>query len=308
MDPTTTPALPDPAVDLGAATEIARDLVVIENRDVDLVPNIGIIGGTDAVLVVDTGMGPENADRVRGFAEEYARGRRLFVTTTHFHPEHAFGAQSFAGAATWIVDRAQAADLAGRGEAYLQMFRGMGGAVADRLTDVMLGRPDIVYDTTCTLDLGGRTVDLRAAGQAHTRGDQLITVPDVDVLFTGDLVETGQFAIFPWFPPYDVDVSGLGWIEVVNRLVASRPRTVVPGHGAVGGPERLDVVLAYLLRLRDETWRRRDSTEDVEAIAAEVAAAFVADHPQWRGREWIAPGVRCLCSEHPHTATGSADA
>jgi hypothetical protein len=41
----------------------------------------------------------------------------------------------------------------------------------------------------------------------------------------GDLVETGQFAIFPWFPPNDVDVSGTRGVAVMERLAAQ------------GGPE-----------------------------------------------------------------------
>lgn len=49
----------------------------------------------------------------------------------------------------------------------------------------------------------------------------MVTIPDAGVLFTGDLVEAGQFAIFPWFPPYDTDMSGLRWIEVIRRLVAT---------------------------------------------------------------------------------------
>ena len=66
----------------------------------------------------------------RRAAAEYANGRRLYLTTTHFHPEHAFGAQSFAGAATYLVNREQAADLAVKGPGYLGMFRGPGEPVA----------------------------------------------------------------------------------------------------------------------------------------------------------------------------------
>lgn len=105
---------PDPVVDIAGARELVRDLVVIPDRRVPLVPNIGIIGGTHSVLVVETGMGPGNAGQVLRFAADYARGRALYLTTTHFHPEHAFGAQVFAGAATFLVNRVQAEDLAAR--------------------------------------------------------------------------------------------------------------------------------------------------------------------------------------------------
>ncbi|WP_238782617.1 MBL fold metallo-hydrolase [Streptomyces monomycini] len=291
-------ALPDPAVHVAAAREIARDVLVVPDRGVPLVPNIGIIGGRDAVLVVDTGLGPRNAEAVRDFAADHARGRRLYLTTTHFHPEHAFGAQVFAGAATYLVNGDQAEDLRERGPGYLEMFRQLGEPVARRLADVVPVRPDHVYDRSHDLDLGGRVVRLRATGRAHSRGDQVIEVPDAGVLFTGDLVEAGQFAIFPWFPPHDTDVSGTRWLAVARRLAARDPRIVVPGHGEVGGPRLLTDVCDYLEALQRETWTRRDAAVGEQAIADEVAELMVRRYPQWTGREWIGKGVGCLCSEY----------
>ncbi len=290
--------MPDPVVRIEDAREAARDLVVIPNRGVQLVPNIGIVGGSHSVLVVETGMGPENAEAVLKFATEVARGRRLYLTTTHFHPEHAFGAQVFAGEATFLINKAQAEDLAVKGPGYLEMFKGLGEAVARRLDGVRLARPDLVYDTDYDLDLGGRTVQLRATGRAHSKGDQIVTVPDAGVMFTGDLVESGQFAIFPWFPPHDIDVSGTRWLAVMERLVAERPRVVVPGHGDVGDARLLEDVRDYLHVLREETWLRRGSAMSEETIVEEVAAVMVARHPEWEGREWIEKGVGCLCYEH----------
>jgi glyoxylase-like metal-dependent hydrolase (beta-lactamase superfamily II) len=284
-----------PVVDVGGAEEIARDLVVVPNRRVPLVPNIGVVGGEHSVLVVETGMGPRNAEKVLEFALEYAKGRRLYLTTTHFHPEHAYGAQAF-GDATYVVNRAQAEDLRVKGPGYLEMFRGLGEAIARELEDVALVTPDVVYDQSYELDLGGRVVELRATGRAHSKGDQVVRVEDV--LFTGDLVETGQFAIFPWFPPYDVDVSGVRWIDVMRRLEAEAPTVVVPGHGDLGGPELLTDTRNYLELLRDETWRRRDSAMSEQEIAAEVTEVMTSRHPAWTDREWIEKGVGCLCAEH----------
>jgi len=290
--------MPDPIVQTAEVSELASDLVVIPNRGVGLVPNIGIIGGTDAVLVVDTGMGPANATRVLTFAADYAHGRRLYLTTTHFHPEHAFGAQVFAGQATFLINQAQAEDLTVKGPGYLQMFRGLGAPIARQLEGVELASPDVVYGDSYDLDLGGRVVQLRATGRAHSKGDQVVMVPDAGVLLTGDLAEAGQFAIFPWFPPHDTDVSGLRWIEVMKRLAAQAPRVVVPGHGDIGGPQLLGDVRTYLELLRDETWVRRDSAMDEATVVEEVRALMLARYPDWAAQEWIRPGVSCLCSEH----------
>ena len=302
------PLTHEPAVEPGQAVEIARDVVVIPNHGVELVPNIGVIGGGHSVLVVDTGLGPRNAEKVLAFAAEHARGRRLYLTTTHFHPEHAFGAQVFAEQATYLVNSAQAADLVHKGPGYLEMFRGLGTPVARNLEDVELIAPDVVYDDGYELDLGGRVVRLGATGRAHSRGDQVVTVPDAGVLFTGDLVEAGQFAIFPWFPPYDTDVSGSRWIEVLRRLDAAGPDLVVPGHGDVSGRRILADVREYLELLRDESWRRRDSALPEETIAAELEALMIERHPEWEGRDWIAKGVGCFCADHSgHQAAGAGE-
>jgi glyoxylase-like metal-dependent hydrolase (beta-lactamase superfamily II) len=77
------------------------------------------------------------------------------------------------------------------------MFRGLGEPIARRLAGVEPVVPDTVYDDAFDLDLGGRVVRLRATGRAHSRGDQVVSVPDAGVMFTGDLVEAGQFVIFP---------------------------------------------------------------------------------------------------------------
>src|SRR3954466_912652 len=85
--------------------EVADSVFVIPDGRVPLVPNVGIVRGTRATLVVDAGMGPRNGEIVRRHAEELASGRPLFLTLTHFHPEHGFGAQAFGDGATIVYNR-----------------------------------------------------------------------------------------------------------------------------------------------------------------------------------------------------------
>ena len=71
---------PAPIVDATAVSEIADGVFVIPDRRVPLVPNIGIVRGSDAVLVVDTGMGPANGGKVLEAARHIAGSRSLIVT------------------------------------------------------------------------------------------------------------------------------------------------------------------------------------------------------------------------------------
>ena len=65
-------APPPPNVDPTALSEIASGVWVIADRRVPLVPNIGIVVGQSAALVVDTGMGPANGAKVLAAASSCA--------------------------------------------------------------------------------------------------------------------------------------------------------------------------------------------------------------------------------------------
>ena len=110
--------------------------------------------------------------------------------------------------------------------------------------------PDEVYDgASKMIDLGGRTVELSTYGLAHTKGDQVVSVPDAGVVFVGDLAEERIFPIFPWFPPDDADIDANNWARVLAALEAAKPKIVVPGHGSVAASEILSAVGGYVLDL-----------------------------------------------------------
>jgi glyoxylase-like metal-dependent hydrolase (beta-lactamase superfamily II) len=287
------PEGPQPIVDPEALVEIADGVWVIADRRVPLVPNIGIILGAEAALVVDTGMGPANGARVLEAARKLAGGRRLILTLTHFHPEHGYGAQAFKGPAHILYNEAQRVELAEKGEAYLGMFRTFGPGVAAALEGTRLVAPDETYaGASTTIDLGGRKVELRCFGLAHTRGDQIVWLPQERILFTGDLAEERIFPIFPWFPPHDASLDAARWAEVLAELEALAPSKVVPGHGSIGGVEILSAVRAYLIDLGARVAARRKAGEDADHIVAQLAPVIRAEHPDWEAPEWIDFAIR----------------
>jgi glyoxylase-like metal-dependent hydrolase (beta-lactamase superfamily II) len=288
---------PPPDVDPSGIGEIAEGVFVIPDRRVPLVPNIGVVLGDEAALVVDTGMGPANGRKVLEAAKRVAGGRRLILTITHFHPEHGFGAQAFEGEAQIVYNRAQRDELQAKGEAYLGMFRGFGPGVAAALEGTTLVMPDEVYDgASTTLDLGNRTVELRTWGLAHTRGDQVVWLPAEKILFTGDLAEERIFPIFPWFPPNDADLDAARWAAILGELEGWRPNVVVPGHGSVGGAELIGAVRSYMLDLGERVAAERKAGKDADAIVASLGPAIRAEHPDWGAPEWIDFAIRYYAS------------
>ena len=284
---------PAPTVVEAGITEIAPGVWVIPDRRVPLVPNVGVIVGDEAVLVVDAGMGPENGARVLTAAREKARGKPLFLTVTHFHPEHGFGAQAFRDEATIVYNAAQRDELEDKGAGYVELFRTFGPAVAEALEGVELVEPHEVYEGDRTeLDLGGRTVQLLTWGVAHTRSDQVVFLPDERILFTGDLVEERIFPIYPYFPPDDADVDGALWIAVLRRLEELDPAVVVPGHGAIGDVSVITVAREFHEQLRDGTRRLAAEGLDADEVVARLEPDLLALHPDWEQPEWIGFGIR----------------
>jgi len=284
---------PAPIVDPSAIKEIATGVFVICDRRVPLVPNIGIILGSNAALVVDTGMGPANGRKVLEAAKRIAGQRPLVLTLTHFHPEHGFGAQVFKGAAKIHYNRSQRDELQAKGKGYLGMFKAFGPDVAKALEGTELVEPDEVYDGASTsIDLGGRTVELRTWGLAHTAGDQIAWLPQERILFTGDLAEERIFPIFPWFPPDDASIDGARWAQILSELIERQPTIVVPGHGDIGGKEILVAVRDYIVDLGKRVAAERQSGKDADAIVATLAPKIRAKHPDWSAPEWIDFAIR----------------
>ncbi|MBX9459715.1 MAG: MBL fold metallo-hydrolase [Rhizobium sp.] len=272
---------------------MAKGVFVITDRRVPLVPNIGIVLGETSALVIDTGMGNANGKAVLEAAKKLADDRNLILTLTHFHPEHGYGADAFKSVARIIYNKAQADELADKGQPYLDMFKGMGPTVAEALADTTLVAADELYDgAEHILDLGGRTAVLKTWGKAHTRGDQVVYLPDCRVLFTGDLAEERTFPIFPWFPPDDMDIDGANWIEVLDDCLALAPEIVVPGHGDIDGGAILTDVRDYIADVAALVKKAAIAGKSKDEMIAELGPAIRAAHPDWHFPEWIDFAIR----------------
>src|ERR1700676_3754032 len=152
-------------------------------------PNVGIIVGARATLVVDTGLGPRHGATVVREVQKLAKGPKLYLTTTHFHSEHASGDSAFPPGAILIRPAVQQEEMEARGAEFLDLFRGRSAQFKELLQDLKLRKPDLTFDREVKLDLGGVTARLMWLGAAHTRGDELTFVEQDSVLLPGDIVE-----------------------------------------------------------------------------------------------------------------------
>ena len=277
--------LKSPIVDLSAIKEIADGVWVIPDSDyTPMVPNIGIIVGTRATLVIDTGFGSHNARAVLNEARRLSGPRSIFLTHTHCHPEHGFGANVIAGEVVVVYNEAQWRELQEKGPAILQMFRHQMPALAHMLEEVEFVCPDLFYTGSLTLDLGGTVVELGEFGGAHSRGDQVILVHSSSaVLFVGDLIEERHFGLIA-----DNESHVGPWIERLRAFEQSGAEVVVPGHGHICGSELITDYRGHfeLARYRVEELRAAGELSEAD-IVERVSAELVDRYPDWGGRNWV---------------------
>jgi glyoxylase-like metal-dependent hydrolase (beta-lactamase superfamily II) len=271
----TAPVVPDTEPE-----QIAEGVYVIPDQRIDLVPNIGFVVGDDAVLVVDTGMGKENAGRVLKRARELAGERPLLLTLTHFHPEHGFGAQVFRDAATIVYNESQREELEAKFGEFVELFSTFSPEIAQMLAGVERVEPHETYRDRHRIDLGGIVVELESVGPAHTRGDQLVWLPEQSVLFAGDLVENRFFPILP-----DADARGSDWVDLLARIEGMNPETVVPGHGAVGDAGLVREVREYLEWVRSLV--REAGGKELDELKAELEPRVQERYHDWDNQIWI---------------------
>jgi glyoxylase-like metal-dependent hydrolase (beta-lactamase superfamily II) len=290
---TRTQQLRAPIVAPNGITEIAGGVWVIPDLDHTLlVPNIGIIVGARATLVIDTGFGPDNARAVMQEARRLSAGLPVYLTHTHCHPEHGFGANVIAGEVTVVYNETQWNELQEKGPNLLRMFRNQIPSQARMLDGVEFVRPDFLYNGSMTLDLGdGQMVEFREFGGAHSRGDQGILVRgSKSVLFTGDLIEEGYFGILG-----DNESHVITWIDRLKRLEQLNPEVVVPGHGHVGGRELIAIYREYFEHTKRRVDELRAVAELPEAdIVKRVTAELLDLHPDWQNQNWARKAVSDL--------------
>ena len=240
-------------------------------------PNIAIVVGSHAVLVVDTGLGPTNGATVARVAAKLAPGiSRLFLTTTHFHPEHAGGEQGFPAGTILIRDAVQQQEMEKHGEEMIDRFRGMSEQINKLLTGVVLRQPDITFSREATLDLGGVTARLLWFGGAHTKGDELTLVEPDQTLISGDVVQNKTI-------PFIFGDGGtpMSWLAVLDEVAKLHVAHVVPDHSEAGDGSLVAKERDLITAIRTQALSLKHQGLSVEAAGKQVSAELKKQHPDW---------------------------
>jgi glyoxylase-like metal-dependent hydrolase (beta-lactamase superfamily II) len=217
------------------------------------------------------------------------------LVNTHANGDHCYGNQ-LVGEATIIASRASAAEMAQVPPAAMaEILRsapelGAAGAFLGRIfgafdfEGIVSTPPNQTFEGELVQHVGDKAVHLIEVGPAHTRGDVLVHVPADEAVFTGDILFIDGTPIL-WEGPVD------NWIRACDRIIAMKPRIIVPGHGPLTDIQGVAAMREYLVYIRDEAHRRYEAGMPAAEAARDIA---LDDYSSWLDAERIVVNVHTL--------------
>ena len=252
-------------------------------------PNVVYVVGDNATLVVDTGLGNKNGELVVRIAKRLSKGPKLFLTTTHYHPEHAAGIGGFPPETVLIRPAVQQQELEKEGAQTMTFFRNSPQFGPSLQGLGPLRPPDMTFGTEAKVELGGGvTARLMFLGAGHTASDELIFVEPDRALITGDIV---QNKVVP-----SVASSGgsfASWLTVLDKLVPLRPRVVIPTHSKVGDASLITSEAAFIRDMQARAAALKRSGVSAADAVTRLTDVFKTNYPDWAANtDW--PNVNSM--------------
>ncbi|QJR13479.1 MBL fold metallo-hydrolase [Usitatibacter palustris] len=252
--------------------------------------NVVFIVNDEDVVVVDANGTPTAAKESIAALRSITTKPVRYLVNTHWHTDHV------TGNATWreaypgleIVAHATArADMAGTGEANRKSYLEAAPVLARRLRNMLEVRknfagesmtdeevagftsdaelierfateapgtpmvlPTLGIEERMTLTRGARTIDIRHLGPGHSRADLIVHLPVEGIVISGDLIVSPVPLVGSTSLPSQ-------YAATLEKLIALRPKAIVPGHGPVLTDDRQPKLMVRML----------------ESITKQVAAA-----------------------------------
>jgi len=207
--------------------------------------NAGFVVTDAGVVVFDTLGTPALANKLVAAIRKITQQPIKRVIISHYHADHIYGLQVFKalGAEIWAHKAGQ--EYLGSDEAQqrLQQRREMLKPWVDENTHLLPADKWLTGDSD--FEMGGLHFELRYVGPAHSTEDMAMYVKEDGVLYSGDLVFKGRV-------PFVGNADSRLWLKALDKLLAFKPKYMIPGHGAASRTPEADLKLTrdYLIYVR----------------------------------------------------------
>jgi len=243
----------------------------------NFISNAGFVVTPEGVVVIDALGSPALAHDLVAAVRRVTPLPIRHVIVTHYHADHVYGLQVFQALGASIIAH-------GDGRTYLNSDTAQLRLAASREelapwvdADTRLVPAHRWLDADTTLTLGGETFHIHHVGPAHTPEDLVVHAERAGVMFAGDLVFRGRV-------PFVGQADSQQWIASLGRLIALRPRTIVPGHGPASDQPEADLRLTrdYLVHLRQTMAEAAANLEPFDDAYAKADWSRFAHLPLFR--------------------------
>ena len=256
--------------------KITESVYIIPDNFVRLVPNIGIVVGANVILVVDTGLGIENGSRVYEVIKELSEDKKIYITITHYHPEHSLGVEGFGENVVFIASEKQNQEMK-NGDRIKNQFSRQSDINRDLINNAPYPIPDILYEDNYELDLGGLTVQLMSVGPLHTEGDSIIFIEEELILFSGDVIMGGII------PSIDQEHSSFdSWKTAIDRIAMLSPQFIIGSHGDIGDQTLIDIWDSLISEISVTLSEYRSLGFSKSKAVRELTLLLNQKFPEWR--------------------------
>jgi glyoxylase-like metal-dependent hydrolase (beta-lactamase superfamily II) len=242
--------------------------------------NLIVFGGSDGLLVIDTGFSKRALEAFKKTVSGFAKGDIQYVVNTHSDWDHTAGNAGLAPSEAAVIDagRLDNEDLK---------------SILAKSDKPMTGRSGRILPAPYMMKFNGETIDLIPYPGLHSQVDMMIFFPKPGVVCMGDLLLSQSC-------PAVRDAGG--YLEFLDKVLDVFPAGTmfISGHGrdltAVGVKKYRDDIAAMFEIVKKE-YTAGKTVEDM--IGADVLKAYKADysHLDWLGPDsWIRRIVRSLAT------------
>ncbi len=232
----------------------------------NFISNAGFVVTDDGVVVVDALGSPALAAELLSEIKRITLQPVRYVIATHYHADHIYGLQTFVQAGAKVLAHESAREYMNSDTAQKRLETSRIELAPWVNADTHLVPADQWLEGKETrMRVGSYDFVMAHVGPAHTPEDLVVMVPQLGVLFAGDLFFRGRI-------PFVGQADSRLWIESLNRLMQFQPKIVVPGHGPVSTDPMADMTmtrdyLIYLRKTMSESAKNLEPFEDAYAKA-----------------------------------------
>ena len=207
----------------------------------------GFIVDDDGVVVIDTLMTASLAGQLMAEVHRVTEAPVRHIVNTHWHGDHVFGNAVLPRVPIIAHDTCRD-DLLSEWDSHRTFLRDLYPAAWPDMEALEATPPNVTFNQSLTLHLSSRPVQLLYFGRAHTRGDVVAYLPDVGVVFAGDIA-------FHKYIPNARDGFPADWVDAAAALEGIGAEVIVPGHGPLGGNAELAEMRECLAMIVDQVKR-----------------------------------------------------